>query len=456
MNSFVRFVKEHDGDVYNILYNQNILKGHFCSCNTSCVWFNDELLINSRLVNYKKIYQSSNLSFVSNISQTYIFNKQGFDSRNIISKVVGSNVTDTREIKYPKSIVENVQYKGLEDCRFVVWNNKLYVYGTRWDRIENNGCICIYELDSNNQPTNEIIVRPQGQSNCEKNWAAIEDQPFTFVYLNNPMQVVKVYGNGDCCLIKEHSKNDEIKDWIKGSTQVIRYSDDEYMSIVHTNANYVKDDVSYTDYLTAFIFYDNDFNITRMSKWFVFNSAMCEFSCGLAKKGDNIYITYSQLDCTSHLIVVNKDLIEEFIKLPENCIDEDMFYDYYNLAKYYENNNQITASYVLYNYAAQMAEKCIFPVTTELKLECLIKTYCGIVEFCPDFLYQSLYNNVIDGLKRIIERYPNVGEFYYLISAVYKMCADKNDEYLQYKKLGDEHKSNIHNYFFKYMNPNYL
>lgn len=455
MNNFSRFVKENGGDIYDIIYNQKLLNGQFCSCNTSCVWFNDELLINSRLVNYKKLYQSSQLSFINDVSQTYLFNKDGFESRNLISNVLNTNVCNTQEIVYPESIVSDTQYKGLEDARLIVWNNKLYAYGTRWDKVKDKGCICIYELDFNKQPINEIIVHPQGYSNCEKNWGAIEDQPFTFVYCNNPTQVIKVNQKGGCSLVKNNDKNDDIKDWIKGSTQVIKYSDDEYMSIVHTNANYVKENINYTDYLTAFIFYDKDFKITRMSKWFVFNSAMCEFACGLAKKDDDIYITYSQLDCTSHLIVVNKNLIEEFINLPENDIDEDIFYDYYNLAKRYEENNQINASFVLYNYAAQLADKCIFKVSEDLKIECLIKTYCGLVDFCPDILVKELYYKIADSLKRIIEKYP-ICEFYYLLSAVYKMCGDKNDEYLYYKKLGDDNKTSIHNYFFKYLNPNYL
>jgi hypothetical protein len=192
-----------------------------------------------------------------------------------------------------------------------------------------------------------------------------------------------------------------------------------------------------------------------MSKWFVFNSAMCEFVCGLAKKDDIIYITYSQLDCTSHLVTVNKDVIEKFMEQPDNSIGEYTFYDYYNLAKYYEDNGQKIASFVLYNFASQIADISPVSVSDELKLECLIKHYCGVIEYLPDILIAKIYYLLADAMEKIVILYP-ISEMYYLLSAIYKMCGDKYDEYLKYKQLGDNNKSNIHNYFFKYFNPNYL
>lgn len=458
MNSFTKFVIVSGGDVYDLIYTPKLLMGKFCSCNTTCVWFNNGLVVNSRLVDYKKLYQSNNFKFLTNnnLSQTYIFNKNGFHSRNIMSKISHSKISDTCEVKYPKSIVPNVQYSGLEDCRLIVWNNKLYAYGTRWDRIKDKGCICIYELDEYGVASNEIIVQPQGQSNCEKNWGAVEGRPFTFVYSNNPTQVIEVNQNGECQLIKKGVYNDKIKDWIKGSTQVIKYSDTEYMTLVHTNKFYNDHGIDRSDYVTAFVFYDKDFNVTRMSKWFVFNNQMCEFTCGLAKHNNDIYITYSQLDCTSRLITTNKQTIEEFMNVAENTINEDIFYDYYNLAKKYEDNHQINASYVLFNYALQLFDKSSFPINNELKIECLIKTYCGLIDFAPNFLAKQLYYEIIENLKKIAEQYPNVCEFYYLLSAMYKICGDKNDEYLYYKKLGDEYKPYMHNYFLRYFNPNYL
>lgn len=459
MNSFVRFLIGNGlGDVYNIIYSPKILQGKYCSCNTTCTWFNDNLIINSRLVNYRKFYQSDELNFFEEdrCSQTYVFNKQGFDSRNIISTFKNGNTVDVREINYPKSIVNNVRYRGLEDCRLVVWNNKLYAYGTRWDRVKDKGCICIYEINKNSSPCNEIIVYPQSTNNCEKNWGAVEDQPFTFIYSNNPTTVVKVGMNGSCSLVKQTVKDDSIKNVIKGSTQVIRYSDDEYMSMVHTNSAYLVGNTKYNDYLTAFIFYDNNFNVTRMSDWFVFNSPMCEFTCGLAKHNDEIYITYSQLDCTSHLIVTNKDAIEEFMKQEKDTINCDIFYDYYYLAKKYEGERQLITSQVLFNYAIQLAYRSNLLISDDLKLECLIKTFCSLVEIAPDTLIRRTSEDVINCLKRVIEQYPGTPEFYYLISLLYKIIGNNWDDYLYYKKLGNERKVKLHNYFLRYFNPNYL
>lgn len=457
MNSFTRFVTDKGGSIMDIIYPTKLLEGNYCSCNTTCAWYNNELVLNSRLVNYRKAYQSDEVMFMDDwrLSQTYFFTEKGFTSRNIMSKITNDRLHDIRECKYPKSIVEGSYYHGLEDCRLVVWDNKLYAYGTRWDRLKDKGCICIYELNEYMQPMNEIIVPPQSENGCEKNWGAVCDKPFTFVYCNNPLQVIEVYKDGSCNLIKNEPKDESITEPIKGSTQLVRYSDDEYVSLVHSNLFYSEGNTKHTDYVTAFVFYDNDLNITRRSKWFVFNSQMCEFTCGLAVVNDRVFITYSQLDCTSQLIATDKQTIELFMQQEEDSIPNNEFYDYYRLAKRYENDGHISTAYVLYNYCALIADKSKYKVEDETRLECLIKSYCSILDIAPDAKKYLWPSRVTDSLDHVIEKYPDVCEFYYIKSAFYKITGNKN-EYIHYKQLGDERKMNIHNYFFKYFNPNYL
>jgi hypothetical protein len=223
--------------------------------------------------------------------------------------------------------------------------------------------------------------------------------------------------------------------------------------LVHTNRYYDIDGIGYSDYLTAFVFYDNNLNIIKMRDWFVFKSPMCEFTCGLAIHNDDVYITYSQLDCTSHLLKTTKETIEKFINSKDDNSKIYSFLDFYNLANYYDTKRLYTTSSPLYSYAATKC--CNEHVDTELKLECLIKTYCNIVKNANKIGVTELSFEIINTIKKFLDDFPNNCEFYYLLAYLYKLNGDF-DEYRRYKQLGDERKVNIHNYFFKYFNPNYL
>lgn len=457
MKSLVRFITQNGGQVCNIGYPTRILKGKFSESNITCVWYRDNLILNSRLINYVKLFQSPKFKPIDSInnSQIYIFTEDGFTSLNIISKFGKDNkIYDIKEVDYSKYDTVNSYYKGLEDCRLVVWNNKLYAYGTRWDKIQDRGCICLYELNDMFKPEKEIVIKPQFDNKCEKNWAAVCDKPFTFVYSHNPLIVVKVNDNGDCNVIKRNEINDELRDTIKGSTQIVRYDENMYVSLVHTNNYYTDGDINHYDYLTAFVFYDNDLNIIKISDWFVFNSPMCEFTCGLVVNGDDVYITYSQLDCTSELIVTNKETIEKFMNSSNDASNNYSFIDYYALAKKYENDAKYLSSTSLYNYAA-----CIFDkyesIPIEFNIECVIKTYSNIIKRAPEYIKKDFYKEFIDSLSIWINKHPNCCEFYYLTAILYKLSQDY-DNYEKYKQMGDERKLNIHRYFFKYFNPNYL
>ena len=455
MNSLVRFIEMNGGTEYTFVYPKNILKNKYTASNTTCAWHNNELIVNSRLVEYVKFFQSNEIRVCENINnrQSSFHTINGFDSRNVISRYANGKLYKTNELIFPKCTCCDCYYRGLEDGRLVSWNGKLYIYGTRWDKVRDKGCICIYELDENRGPINEIIIRPQGTGNCEKNWGAVEDKPFTFIYSNNPLDVIQVNKKGECQLIKHNEKNETIDKWIKGSTQVVRYDENTYISMVHTNDWREVDGISYSDYLTAFVFYDNDFNIIKMSDWFVFKSPMCEFTCGLAIHDNDVYITYSQLDCTSHLVVTNKETIEKFIDNSNRLNIIDSFIDYYQLAKQNENNGQYVAQFGLYNYAALLADDN--GIFNEMKEECLIKMFCGIVKFGDTYRDKSLLNEIKNTLIKFSEKYPNSCEFYYLIGFISKLMQDFN-EVAKWKQLGDEHKTNMNSYFFNYFNPNYL
>ena len=258
---------------------------------------------------------------------------------------------------------------------------------------------------------------------------------------------------------KPNSKFKALSDIIDGKIKTWSQDGKEKAAMVkitssfNVNDWYDRDGYAYSDYLTAFVFYDNDLNIIKMSDWFVFKTPMCEFTCGLAIHDDDVYITYSQLDCTSHLLVTNKETVNKFVNLHEDLNNTYSFMDYYLLAKQNEYDGHYMSSYALYNYAAMLIGDD--PNLSEIKLECLIKMFCGVIKQADSFRKVAYYNEIITRLDEYIEQYPDCCELYYLQALMYKII-QYFEGVKKYKQLGDERKVNLHSYFFKYFNPNYL
>lgn len=454
MNSLAKFVLDHGGADYNLVLNNNMLETKYAGSTPTCLWRFNKLLINIRVLDYNKIYQDDRFDVLgTGINQTYVFNRGGFTSRNMVIYMDGNSQTkEIGMIKYPESQVD-AYYKGLEDCKYVEWDNKLYAYGTRWDRIADKGCMCIYELNDELEPVNEIVTKNPNGTTCEKNWGAIEDMPFTFIYTVNPTRIVKVDRNGNCTFIKEIKQEGVSEFDIKGSTCVVRYSNDEYISLVHSTKYGYENGVHTTKYYTAFVFYDNNFRVTRMSDWFVFKSDMCEFTCGLAIHNDDVYITYSQLDCTSNVLKTNKDTIEKFINNHDNLNNTYDSRYYHDLAFEYENHNQILAANVLYNYAAFLGIRD--GMNPNDRLECVIRTFGSVVKKINLAFDSGLIDDLIKSINKQLVEHPDTCEFYYMLSNLYRIKGDIV-EAKRNLELGDKTKYKIHNYFFKYINPNYL
>lgn len=454
MNSLVKYVLDNGGTNTEIIYPLRYLEGNFTPANITCVNFNDKLIINSRLLNYSKVFQSDKFAMIPKvIIQTYIFDGNGFDSENISAVVNDDGTLEPHKIEYPNGNIESF-YRGLEDCRYVVWNDKLYAYGTRWDKVDDTGCICIYEINDKWEAVNEMVIKPLHGNSCEKNWGAVDDMPFHFVYSTNPFELIKVNPDCTCDVIKiREPRTDLCKTYIKGSTPLVRYNDNEYITMVHTTPACDEEFVKGMKYYTAFLFYDNDFNITRMSDWFVFRGEMCEFTCGLAIKSDKVYITYSQFDTTSHLLVTDKNTIDRFVANHTDYNNVYGFDYFYDLANKYEAVGYNRVGCVLHNNAALLSFN--EDVDRERQYETIVKSFCGLVERAQNIENKELYKYIISNLGEYIKMFTDSCELYYLVSYFSKLDGDYG-LYETYKRLGDERKTTIHSYFFKYLNPNYL
>lgn len=351
MRSLVTFAIENGGSntiiptSNELIENLNQLyiddkKNTFHTTNPSCVFYKDELLMNCRAINYVKDFCSNQ------------FNPTNYNINHIYNDV---NCIHSFNLLYTKGTVQYLpipegnflcSYNGLEDVRMVVWNDKLYVYGTRWDIIDGKGRICIYELNEEFEPVHCIVCDANWLMDCEKNWAAIEDKPFTFIYSTNPLIIVEVNPNtGEINVIKETPYKYNIPS-LRGSTPLVKLPQGGYLTITHESPKY-QNNIFEMFYTERFVIYTNDLDIGYVSEPFVFTNDLCEFCCGLQIKNDKVYITYSELDCTSNLL-----------EFPIECLNDAIFGNYgnafneeyfYQKGLVYRNND--TLSRPLFNKA---------------------------------------------------------------------------------------------------------
>lgn len=415
MKSLVRYALANGGTDTQVVIPNRFLGHGFAAGNPTCVMHGGSLLFNTRLVNYKKIVQTENADFIgTDRNQTYFLHKEGFVSRNVSFRLHGGEPHDIRETRYPDGD-GSAYYKGFEDCRLVVWNGVLYAYGTRWDVGTGTGSICIYELGHNLEPVKCTVVKSPFGNVCEKNWAAIEDMPFWFVYMFNPMTVVRVdMENGECDIVKraEPSKAYPEQYGIKGSTQVARLDDDGYVAIVHTTReSYSERGMCNISYLSAFIFMDNSLAITGMSPWFVFRTELCEFTCGLSVNDGILTIPYSQVDCTVNVVEMPLAALDGFFGCDESQC-QPYGRDYiFGMASMYDRLEQVSTASVLYNYAAAMLDKY-----DDVRLESAAKAFAGMVCEFPNLVEPSFVQRVKGCVMKFIADH-GVGKWLYFVLA---------------------------------------
>lgn len=203
------------------------------------------------------------------------------------------------EYKYIKEIDRPHiwDFVGNEDVRLAVWDNKLYeTYIIRDDNKTGVSRVHYSELDPETMEE-KTNVRLPGRNNdtsyCEKNWMPVADRPFTFISEADP----------------EHKFLKEF-DMMRGSSQLVPYKDG-YVSVVHTcQMWYSPNGRKSARYLHAFAYFDNELKLKKISRLFSFMNRPVEFCCGLTRKGENFYITFSLQDNVSYILKTKEEPID--------------------------------------------------------------------------------------------------------------------------------------------------
>ena len=101
---------------------------------------------------------------------------------------------------------------------------------------------------------------------------------------------------------------------LRGGSQVLRYDDDHRFCLNHEtiltkSPQWRKDGL----YRHRFVIFDNDWNITRVSKRFSFLNGEIEFAVGMVEYKDNYLITLGFQDNVSFLVKAPKQFVRDYI-----------------------------------------------------------------------------------------------------------------------------------------------
>ena len=207
-------------------------------------------------------------------------------------------------------------YKGIEDCRLVVWNGELYASGTSRtgtdDWVTRIHLSHLVKDESGNYYEDDHYVVPSSEydyPSCEKNWMPVNDMPFTWIKWTNPTTVIRFDPQPLTVHTQTKIANDDISRNLRGSSNVITIGDYMY-GIVHDVEIDTLRSEFYKRYLSYLVKFDKDFNLVGCSEKFTFdNTFAIQFVCGMIYDGEHIYISYSTDDASSYVVKTRPEYI---------------------------------------------------------------------------------------------------------------------------------------------------
>ena len=323
--NFVKLALDNGGSIHPLILPHQELQGPSLT-NPSVYNDNGRILVNLRNINYT-LYHAEKNKYENHWGPLVYIHPENdmhlrtwnylceLDENMRIQKYFKINTTD-----FPDQ--ELWEFVGLEDCRIVRWENKLYLSGVRRDLdTKGTGRMEICEIQFVNNEVKQIsqfrIPTPVDKNSyCEKNWMPITDLPYHYVKWTNGTEVVRIDPETQTC------EQICLKNWrdlncadLRGGSQLIPFG--EYrMCIVHEtflcNSEAGRKDGTYRH---RFVIWDKDWNIVKISPQFSFMGAKIEFCCGLTPYQDDYLMTFGFQDNAAYLLRVSKETVKNFISL---------------------------------------------------------------------------------------------------------------------------------------------
>lgn len=220
---------------------------------------------------------------------------------------------DTSELDVPPIW----EFVGLEDCRIVRWDGKLYLSGVRRDTTTNGqGRMELSEIVNGKEVSRYRIPSTfKDDSYCEKNWVPIIDMPFHYVKWSNPTEIVRVdmeKKTTEQVFLGQHTPQPHD---FRGGSQVIPFGDYR-ITIAHLLTKFHKSEAGRKNaqYRHCFIVWDKDWNVVKYGDVFDFMGGEIEFCCGLAEYKGRFLVTFGFQDNAAYLLEVPRYVIEEMVR----------------------------------------------------------------------------------------------------------------------------------------------
>jgi hypothetical protein len=322
----MKFVEKclHNGGIIKpLLINHQDLSGPSLT-NPSVLVINNKIIVNIRNVNYTLYHSELNrfehiwgpLSYVHPENDMHLRTTNYIAELNEDLDIVHYTKIDTSKFD---TYQPQWDFVGLEDCRLVQWNNKIYVCGVRRDLDTiGTGRMELSEIVFDGSEVREVSRYripgpPPDKEYCMKNCTPILDKPFHLLKWTNPTALMKFDVSGKETELFETSPYVSMKNDLRGGSQVIPFNDG-YLTLSHETDLYQseqnKKDATYRH---RFVYWDRNFKLQKISKLFSFMNAKIEFCCGMVEHNNNLLITFGVQDNASYILKVSKSLVESFI-----------------------------------------------------------------------------------------------------------------------------------------------
>lgn len=213
----------------------------------------------------------------------------------------------------------SAQITGFEDCRLIPWNGSWWLSATVWDYAQTTKCpMSLLRLEGARAA--EMHLLSDGIARQEKNWMPVHPQPgdpLRFVYqcfptiihqFDEALASVTHHVTEPAPLISRH---------FSGGTQVIPIAGG-YLCLVH-EAVWFEDNSRV--YSHRWVWFDPAWRLARLSRPFTFGERGVEFAGGLARRDDDLIISYGVGDRDAWLATV---AIDEVLPLLAPPLDPDL------------------------------------------------------------------------------------------------------------------------------------
>lgn len=456
MNSLSTYAKVNGGVLGVLKPPSAVVDTNSAATNPSAVFYKGRCYTNQRVVDYTLAYSNEKFEMYPNGLCQYIFlggDGDTYTSRNFITD---AETGEQREIEFPTHFTS--KYNGLEDARFVVWDGRLYMYGTRLDIYYGQANICIYLIDTDsfaverewvvkNHPLYGVETLDSPNWPIQKNWMAIPDKPFHFIYAPSPAIVVAVDPDDCSYTIVGPLPQDRLDYSVRGSAPLCKIDGNAYLALVHTNdGGFDENGKRQTRYRFKAMLYDSHFNVKKESEWFVFMNDMTEFCCGMCINDGKIMFTHSSFDSSSYVTELGLD---KFLAFMDKKDDERNFFNerfIYTTAVGMEKDGLNAIPW--FNYIA-----CTVKQTEPIHYESAVRVlafWClneSFVRWCFDNLYFLAY--------KYTKLFPDRCEAYYILSVLENMNGDL-ERAAELKSRADCVRDGDRSVIDRYIQPRYM